>query len=467
MTRSAQATAPRSLPRHTEAAVVAFDAAGLVSTLATHVPAVRRGAFDVEACAIAEVIAGRRGTLFALVDVSFIAAATGHRSTRRLVVQRFADARTAPEEGRKVLRRLRRRAGTPGLAEEIREWAALVPDEAALVVPFPFDYRMPTLVQACDAAVAGSRLAGLLSRPRVQCHVTPVRYVPHKRCQLRYDLTEPDGTTAAVFGKVRSRGPGAREFEWMQTLHESMRASGLAGTPAPVGRLPDWGMVVQRAVPGRTLYELQRSQSEDASMYDATGRALALFHATPVRDLPPYTPHDELALLGAVLGKSWLRPDGRRLARQALEWLMRTVDLVEQSPVVTAHRDFYDKQILAGSEGVWIIDLDTLACAPPALDVGNFIAHLRLRERQGYLSYARARACATGFLEGYTRCRAVDDAAIDWCVAAALLRLAAIYVIRPAWSHLADALVEDAAACLPVPQTPHARAAASRHPSTT
>jgi Ser/Thr protein kinase RdoA (MazF antagonist) len=137
------------------------------------------------------------------------------------------------------------------------------------------------------------------------------------------------------------------------------------------------------------------------------------------------------------------------------------VDLVERSPVVTSHRDFYDKQVLAGPAGVWIIDLDTLACAPQALDVGNFIAHLRLRERQGYLTHQRARAWANSFLEGYRRRRPIDDMAIDWCAASALLRLASIYVVRPAWSHLAGALVEDAVACLPVPHTPHG---AARHP---
>jgi aminoglycoside phosphotransferase (APT) family kinase protein len=98
---------------------------------------------------------------------------------------------------------------------------------------------------------------------------------------------------------------------------------------------------------------------------------------------------------------------------------------------------------LAG-QGIWVIDLDTLAEGPPSLDVGNFIAHLHLRQRQGYLSHDRLAGTIEGFLAGYRRHRPIEVSAVAWWTASALIRLASVYAVRPAWEHLASVLLKDA-----------------------
>jgi len=425
----------------------------LAALINAHAPACRDGALRVDSCCVTDVIAGRRETLFALVEATVVDTRDDSRSSRRLVLQRFPDRSSAVEEARKVFRRLRHRTRTLGLKQDFRPWAGFVSEGRLLFVPFPFDYRLPALVGACDPATAGPCLAGLLGFETIECVVSPVRYVPHKRCQVRYDLTGVDGTAVSVFGKLRAADQSGRDVAWMQTLHTSLAASGIAATPAPVGYVGEWGMLVQHAAPGQTLYDLQRSTHGQVEMYERTGEALAILHATSLDGLPSHATSDELAMLTAMLQKTRLPLAEIRTARQVLDWLSRTTALVEARPVGTCHRDFYDKQVLAGPDGVWLIDFDTLADAPQVIDVGNFIAHLRLRERQGYLTHRRARSAAVAFLKGYRRHRPVDDLAVDWCVAAALLRLAGVYVVRPTWRHLSGRLLEDAMDCLPVPST--------------
>ncbi len=425
--------------------------ARLAALISAHVPACRDGVLRIDSCVVTEVIAGRRSTLFALAEAATVNTVDHTRSVQRLIIQRFPDRASAIQEARKVFRRLRYRTRTQGHKQEFRPWAGFIPEERMLVVPFPFDYRLPALVPACDPITAGPRLADLLGLKDVACAVTPVRYVPHKRCQIRYELTGTDGASVGLFGKLRATDHSGRDVAWMQALHASFAASGVAGTPAPVGYFDDWGMLVQRAAPGNTLYELQRTARARASMYEQTGRALAVLHATPLDDLPRHASRDELTMLEAMLQKTRLPAGETRTARQTLDWLARTATLVESSPTGTSHRDFYDKQVLAGIDGIWLIDLDTLAHAPQVIDVGNFIAHLHLREHQGYLTHRRARSAAVGFLNGYRQHRPVDDRAVDWCVAAALLRLAGVYVVRPAWHHLSGRLLEAAMDHLSVP----------------
>ena len=65
------------------------------------------------------------------------------------------------------------------------------------------------------------------------------------------------------------------------------------------------------------------------------------------------------------------------------------------------HRDFYPAQILVRGESGWLLDLDLYSMGDPALDLGNFVAHLQERSQRmhghchGYAHLERS------FLEGY------------------------------------------------------------------
>jgi len=420
----------------------------LAAMLTASLPACRDARARVHRCHVREVITGRRGKLFALAEaeVVHLDGAAG-ATTRGVILQRYPEGVDAVEEGRKVYRRLRRFARERGVRKSLSPWAGFIREERLLVLPFPFDYRLPALVDACDTAVVAARFraAGLARTVRA---IVPVRYVPEKRCQIRYEIEDAAGAPGALFGKVVADESGARAVVSMRTLHAALRDSPVAGTPEPVAYLPEWRMVVQRAVPGRTLYDLQREGAVDGVVYLRAGAALALVHRTPVPELPVHDTTHELALLATAIGKHALAPSVEAEAGLLLAQLRTTATHLGTQPLVTSHRDFYDKQLLWGDRGLWLIDLDTLARAPQALDAGNFLAHLRLRRRQGYLSPEQATQASGAFLYGFASGHRADRAALHWWTAASLLRLATIYAVRPGWEHLGGQLVVDAAESL-------------------
>ena len=89
------------------------------------------------------------------------------------------------------------------------------------------------------------------------------------------------------------------------------------------------------------------------------------------------------------------------------------------------HRDFHESQLLLSDAACGLIDFDTWCAADPALDAGNFAAHIRLWElRTGRDASAFEEsflaAASMGMGEGF-------GARITVWRRAALLRLAAIY----------------------------------------
>ncbi len=349
----------------------------LAAMLTASLPACRDARARVHRCHVREVITGRRGKVFALAEaeVVHLDGAAG-ATTRGVILQRYPEGVDAVEEGRKVYRRLRRFARERGVRKSLSPWAGFIREERLLVLPFPFDYRLPALVDACDTAVVAARF----------------------------------------------------------------RAAGLARTVRAI--------VPVRYVPGRTLYDLQREGAVEGVVYLRAGAALALVHRTPVPELPVHDTTHELALLATAIGKHALAPSVEAEAGLLLAQLRTTATHLGTQPLVTSHRDFYDKQLLWGDRGLWLIDLDTLARAPQALDAGNFLAHLRLRRRQGYLSPEQATQASGAFLYGFASGHRADRAGLHWWTAASLLRLATIYAVRPGWEHLGGQLVVDAAESL-------------------
>lgn len=418
----------------------------VASLLQASLPACRGGSARVEACRLVEVVTGRRNKMFALADLDMSSAEATGVVTRRMVIHAYPSG--AEDEGRKVFRRLRRMAREQERTAALKPWAAFLAEQRWLVVPFPFDYRLPHLSVMCEptAMTHALRSAGVDAE---MLTVTPVRYVPEKRCQLRYEVELGDGTTAVFFGKTAAGDNGADVVRWMGDLHAHFATSPVAGTPAPVAHLPQWQAVVQRGVGGRTLYDAQRAGRVPARVYRNAGVALAELHGAPLHGLSSYGHTDELSLLAMMLDKDVLHGRARVRAEALLDELRDRRDDgsgTRDAAQVTSHRDFYDKQVLNDGDRLWVIDLDTLTRAPRALDVGNFVAHLRLRSRQGFVDSSHAQVARLVFIAGYRH--QLDAAELAWWTASALLRLSVIYAVRPAWSHLTSLLLDDAAAVL-------------------
>ena len=109
-----------------------------------------------------------------------------------------------------------------------------------------------------------------------------------------------------------------------------------------------------------------------------------------------------------------------------------------------AHRDLHDRQVHAVDGRVALLDFDLLCRADSALDPANLRAHLAWRVLQE-LHGARAdsvRAAQAAFLEGLARSGTRGfEARLAFWSAAALLRIALVYRLRPRWAGRVQALI--------------------------
>jgi hypothetical protein len=183
-------------------------------------------------------------------------------------------------------------------------------------------------------------------------------------------------------------------------------------------------------VPGPTLHELLVAGSARAVVTAArTGFLLDAVAVTPApaAGLPHHDHDAEAGVLRRWIGMAarWTALD---LAAPGTA-LAAALRALPQRPPVVCHRDLHDKQVVAAGARIGLLDLDTLCLADPALDRANLLAHLRLRVLQGRWPAPLAAACAQRL--GPLDAAAGEDPALAVYTSAALLRLAAVYAVRP------------------------------------
>ena len=190
---------------------------------------------------------------------------------------------------------------------------------------------------------------------------------------------------------------------------------------------------------------LQLAAAGAAEGVRRAGRALARLHATGLEVPASHGRADELALLERFARlparvepalAPGLRETGARVAA--------AIEAMGDGPLAPCHRDFHEKQVLLGERTAWLIDFDTAAMADPAIDLGNFIAHLQLA---GLLEPGvDAQVLTAGFLAGYAGGGGVvDRARVRVWQRATLLRLACIQALTTRGRPLAPALLRKAA----------------------
>lgn len=247
------------------------------------------------------------------------------------------------------------------------------PDNAAA------DPLLPMLAAALDPVRAGDALARdcptLAHGPPIAAiHV--MRHRPGRRCLMRYRFA--DGTPA-VIGKATAKGVHKRSLAVQTRLHAADFATaaedGIA-VPEPLGPVPSLGLWLQREVAGRPL---QAMLGEPAAVRacERAAQVLAKLHRQPAGDAPPWTLVDELSVLDARLAAlDATRPDlGRRVRQLRARCHAAAAGLAETSQC-GIHRDFYPEQLIVDGECLHLVDLDLYSRGDPALDAGNFIAHL-------------------------------------------------------------------------------------------
>ena len=310
-----------------------------------------------------------------------------------------------------------------------RAVGAADPADVALVAPGAAPGAVALQLRGADPRLPG--LAPLLRRPGARL----LAHQPGRRAVVR--LPEGDG---AVFAKVVR--PGRAEALAAAGAAANGLGGGAFATPRLLAIDARAGVVRWTALAGVALHQLPAGPAlvEGAR---AAGRALrALHEAAPPPQAREHGPADERETLGrwAALAGAYDPATGAALADLAAavgEALTATC-----GPLVTAHRDFYDKQIMV-AEGarIGLLDFDTLARAEPALDLANALVHFELRALQGLLAGDQAARARRALCAGYDPAPAVQ-ARLDAYASAACLRLACVYSLRPRWRRCVAPLLD-------------------------
>lgn len=325
--------------------------------------------------------------------------------------------------------------------------AVAVPSLNAVLQRFPDDVELHGLAEATDSSLARERLAPWLDADfeARSVEAEPIGYKPMRRFVARYRFVSRDGTEQTLFGKCFR--PGADEESW--SAHSAL-AHTMHGQPPPEpnvappeGRIPEWKMLVWRRAPGKPFLQLLED-ADATSVAERIGAALAALHRSDVAWQRRHTTADELSTVWRwiELAKRVFPHSAPRLDR-ACEELIRLTHDPSPSRLRPSHRDFYDKQVLVHGEKMTFLDLDTACLAEPELDLGNFLAHLRLRRLQR--PQLRTDEVGNALIEGYVaRTGPPDRRRLHFYEGCAITRLACVYAFRPRWRGLASELLEEA-----------------------
>jgi len=258
--------------------------------------------------------------------------------------------------------------------------AAHLPELGALLQLYPVDLALPAL--AVVASPAGRKVVAQLATDGNGAGQTELlRYKPGRKALLRF---------GSVYAKLHAHGNGGA----IQRAGRALRAGGVP-VAAAYAYLPRYRLLAHEQAPGTPLRALHGGPAFERGAR-AAGAALARLHAAaPVGGLPRHGWAQEAAALAASASAVGVLCPG--LATEAAALAERIVEALGRiAPSVRAlHGDFYDDQVLVAGDEAVLIDLDGMRLGHPLLDVGNFLAHLSVRDERD--------AGREAFLDGYGR----------------------------------------------------------------
>jgi len=312
-----------------------------------------------------------------------------------------------------------------------------------------FDTGLSGLNLALDPVELQSVLRAALSRSGAgdlpQMRVVGVEILKHRpgrRCSLAVSI-ERGGRRSRLFVKVFRGKRGARIRRVMRKLHGALHRTETTRVPAPLHYDAVRGLLVTEFVEGASVKRFLYGLDPEASAR-RIAVSLADLHACKVSLRRAWDVQDELKTTARWIDE--LAPPQARLADELLAALIAfTPRQAKQTPI---HRDFYPEQLITSGRSCYLLDLDDARMGDPAVDAGNFLAHLRLRafEQPGRrAACAKARhAFATTFLARSPGDRTLGER-VDFYEAASLLRLAGVYAARETGAaHLPDSLLQAA-----------------------
>lgn len=232
------------------------------------------------------------------------------------------------------------------------------------------DPAMPFLADALHPQTAIHRLREFATSP-----LTAIRVIRHKRgrrCLIEYDFG-----AVTLIGKARAKGIDHAAL----ALTAALRRAGLddasnVTVPEPVGAVSEFGLWLQRKVPGRRATGLL-PQPGGRALARRIADAIHRLHGLSLPTAKAHTLSDELFVLDRQLfALAVERPELDRRLKNLAVACRRVADDIPESTPLGVHRDLYPDQVLVDGDRLYLLDFDLYCRSNPALDAGNFLGHL-------------------------------------------------------------------------------------------
>jgi len=313
---------------------------------------------------------------------------------------------------------------------------ALFESHAMTASAFPIDGDLPMLVPATDAGGMAPVLRQALGEGEGVAPLSRVEVAHYPRqhhCVIRYGFQHgaPDGSVAAeriVYGKIAADGRGEATMTAVPELRE--RLAGRRGrnfrVPQALGLVPSLSLVLIESVPGSPQIGpllkarlrgmpggpvASRPEGGPGALEEAVDWAATVaagLHDSGVGAGTPRLLADELhEMLEGLDLLDRLTPSLAMDFREWVEAVQASAAAAEPWAPVFSHGDYSPSQIFLDGAECALIDFDTVCQAEPMLDLGTFVAYLRLTARKAGGDTFEARALADGladrFLTAYVR----------------------------------------------------------------
>lgn len=272
-----------------------------------------------------------------------------------------------PQQVERVLARVNQR---------VDEAETLGRSEAAM------DARVAAL---CDPLKIGPPLLAALNLPSgyplPRCRL--LRHKPGRRALVEFQLSPSE----AVLGKYRHKGMDRHGYQCQLALWlDGFCAPASVVVPEPLGLLPEWQLWLQEKRDAEPITSLLRPDNPDLARSGAlVGEALAAVQQSEklkaVASAKRWWLSDELAVLARGLEKvAGLYPHWQSRLTAMLADCTALAQTLEGEVLGCAHRDFYPDQVMFSRdlpEQRVMLDFDLCCLSFPALDAGNYLAHVR------------------------------------------------------------------------------------------
>lgn len=267
-------------------------------------------------------------------------------------------------------------------------------DQLVGVSMFPHDRLLPVLGRLSDPDFADGLLARVWPEGKLRsAHLETIRWKPERRFVAR---VEAEGHPVGV---LKAYCP-EDYISAAKVAKVSTRGNGLFRIPERFGASDRHRVVLREWLHGESpvrLTSVDEVKAVGAVMAGLHSRARKHLHRRHRRDTAA-----DVRAAGEFLGL--LMPEIAEQARTKAVAIARRIRQLERTKL-PIHGDFSMDQLVFGSFGIGVLDLDNAALGDPAADAGSFAADLEVRVVEGTISASEVDGARSALMAGY---RAAD-----------------------------------------------------------